>query len=115
MILYTRPLRAFIVGLITVVVFSAICYLQGPPLGTTTGVVESIKEPATDSRAWPKVATVRLRDGSLVQAAVVHDCNPSPGQFVRVHMSRGWWGRRLYYIVYVMKDEDRIGQLGKRD
>jgi hypothetical protein len=118
MLFFTKRLRlfsvrAFFVGLITVVVLSALWYLEGPPFATMTGVVESITAGPVNSKAWPQISTVRLGDGSQVQAAVAHDCGASPGQMVNVQMSRFRPGPRKYYVISVEKGEGNYGQPGK--
>jgi hypothetical protein len=78
-------------GMAMVVIASAIWFSidqPGEPIRETTGIIQSALPLANNTQPTTQVATVRLSDGSSVQANVILAARVSPGQVAKMRVYR---------------------------
>lgn len=88
--LSTAGKKVLLVVIAVVVALAALTWLNQPggPVRETTGIVQALGNIPTDTGPPPKVAAVRLSDGTLGRASVFASAVVQPGQTARIKVYR---------------------------
>ena len=99
-----RPVRSwlgpiFVLLIVVAIPFSALNQ-PGGPSSEAEGIIASWRSVPTDSGRARVVATIRMADGSHVEAAVVSGVNPPTGNVARLRVLRRLIsGTKVYEII----------------